>query len=208
MWVQREKGVELAAAIGQETNREGGGVQERSCSSRSSAMAALWSSGAARHTQGQASRGLGEVEEGLEVLTSYSPRSIAAQARRSSERHMLWSPGEKDRGAGEEEAEQQHDELSVVDESSSASTFRRPRRSCATGAQLLSPLMSALCVSARIGLCLLANATCRAKDDGRCSSSGGGSSSAWSACKRTSVLSIALALALTVLRAASVCALA
>jgi hypothetical protein len=33
------------------------------------------------------------------------------------------SPGERDRGAGEEEAKQQHGELSVVDESSSVSAF-------------------------------------------------------------------------------------
>jgi hypothetical protein len=90
--------VELAVAIGQETNREGGRVQERSYSSRSSTMAALWSLGAAQHRQGQGGRSLGEVEEGLEVLASYSPRSIAAQASISTKRAAARENREARRG--------------------------------------------------------------------------------------------------------------
>jgi len=79
VWVQRKKEVKLAIAIGQKMNREGGGgtgafvLLTLVCHGRLLELGK--GLGICRDKE---CHGLGEVEEGLEVLASYSPRSIAA----------------------------------------------------------------------------------------------------------------------------------
>jgi len=59
-----KEGSGVSTAIGQEINRERGGVQERSCSSLSSAMDGFWSSEKARYMKGQGGPWLGRGRGG------------------------------------------------------------------------------------------------------------------------------------------------
>jgi hypothetical protein len=62
----------------------------------------------------------------------------------------------------EEEGERPHDELSVVEESSSASCF------IGRGSGAVPPACVLATNGASVHACLLAIATCKAKDDGWC----------------------------------------